>query len=62
MDEINIKAVEMVRQIRDKNYELLKNKSRAERIQFYREKARQFHAKLLEQTQLPETDFTLQSV
>jgi hypothetical protein len=56
MEQTNIKTMEMVRQIRDKNYELLKNKSTAERIEFYREQARQFHAKLLQQTQLSEAN------
>ncbi len=35
-----IKSVEMVRQIRDKHYELLKGKTMEERIEFYKKKAR----------------------
>lgn len=35
-----IKAVEMVRRIRDRHYEMLKGKTAEERIAFYREKAR----------------------
>ncbi len=46
MEQTNIKAVEMVRQIRDRHYELLKGKSRAERIQFYHELAQRLHARL----------------
>ena len=50
MELINFKAVEWVRQIRDLHYELLKDKSRAERIQFYRVKAQKVQAAL---AQLP---------
>ncbi len=39
-------AVEFVRAIRDRNYRELKDKTPQERIAFYREKARQLHAKL----------------
>jgi len=46
MEPINFKAVEWVRQIRDLHYELLKGKSRAERIQFYRVKAQKVQAAL----------------
>jgi hypothetical protein len=46
MEQTNIKAVEMVRQIRDRHYELLKGKSHAERIQFYHEQAQRLHARL----------------
>lgn len=39
-----IKAVEMVRRIRDEHYEQLRDKSPGERIAFYRDKARRFQA------------------
>ena len=39
-------AVEFVRAIRDRSYQELKGKTPQERINFYREKARQLHAKL----------------
>ena len=44
-------AVEYVRVIRDRNYRELKGKSPQERIAFYREKARQLHAKLKQEKQ-----------
>jgi hypothetical protein len=40
-----IKAVEVVRRIRDKHYEILKGKSAQERIAFYRESARSMNIK-----------------
>jgi len=40
MKKKQIKAVDMVRRIRDKHYELLKGKTTEERIAFYRQKAR----------------------
>ena len=49
MEQINIKAVEMVRNIRDIHYELLKDRDRKERILFYREKADRLHKRLLQQ-------------
>ncbi|GEM_PF-1030545 len=49
MERIDIRAVEMVRTIRDGHYEQLKDKSRAERILFYREKAGRLHTRLLQQ-------------
>lgn len=49
MEQINIRAAEMVRNIRDAHYELLKDKSRQERILFYREKAGRLHSRLLQQ-------------
>ena len=36
----NIKTLEMIRRIRDENYEKLRGKSPRERIAFYREKTR----------------------
>ena len=44
-----IKAVELVRAIRDKHYELLKDKSPEERRRFYRERARALHEELAQQ-------------
>jgi hypothetical protein len=41
-----IKAVEMVRAIRDAHYERLKNCSPQEKIAFFRNKARILHAEL----------------
>lgn len=46
MDEIKIKAVEMVRGIRDAHYETLKDLSPQEKIVFFREKARALHTEL----------------
>ena len=46
MKKYEIKAVEMTRRIRDNNYEKLRNKSVAERIIFYREKAKAFHTQI----------------
>ncbi len=51
MEQINIKAVEMVRNIRDIHYEELKDKSRKERMLFYRKKADRLHNRLLQQKQ-----------
>jgi hypothetical protein len=44
-----IKAVEMVRRIRDEHYEQLRGKSPEERIAFYRAKARLLEAELAAQ-------------
>jgi hypothetical protein len=41
-----VKAVEMVREIRDRHHELLKGKSADERMRFYREQAAVLHKKL----------------
>lgn len=41
-----IKAVELVRGIRDSHYERLKDSSPQEKIAFFREKARRLHAEL----------------
>jgi len=46
MPEPNIRAVEMVRRIRDAHYEKLKDSSPQEKIAFFREKARRLHAEL----------------
>jgi len=43
-------AVAFVRAIRDRHYRELKGKTPQERIAFYREKARQLHAKLKRET------------
>ena len=40
---INIKAVEMVRRIRDTHYEENKDKTWEERVEFYKEKAHILH-------------------
>lgn len=46
MTTTKIDAVAMVRAIRDAHYELLKNKTHAERIAFYRAKAEHLHAQM----------------
>jgi hypothetical protein len=46
MHEPQIRAVEMVRSIRDAHYERLKDLSPQEKIAFFREKARALHAGL----------------
>ena len=45
METTRIKAVELVRRIRDNHYEQLKDKTREERIAFYRAKAQALHEK-----------------
>ena len=45
-----IKAVEMVRRIRDAHYEQLRDKSPEERIAFYRDKARSLQAEIAAKT------------
>ena len=45
MAEQRIDAIKMTRSIRDRNYERLRNLSRAERLAFYREQARLMNAK-----------------
>lgn len=42
----NIDTLKMTRTIRDKHYELLKNKTPEERLAFYQGKARELHQKL----------------
>jgi hypothetical protein len=46
MREPEIRAVELVRRIRDAHYERLKELSPQEKIAFFREKARALHADL----------------
>jgi len=43
-----IKAVDLVRRIRDRHHEQLKGKSLEERIEFYRKKARSTNERFLE--------------
>ena len=47
MKKTQIKAVDMVRRIRDRHSELLKGKTAEERIAFYREKARAANAQFV---------------
>ena len=49
MKKKTIKAVEMVRRIREAHYEQLRDKSPEERIAFYRAKSRELHAKIAAQ-------------
>ena len=51
MKKTTIKAVEMVRRIRDAYYEQLRGKSPEERIAFYRAKARLLQAQVEAQRQ-----------
>jgi hypothetical protein len=46
MHELGIKAVEMVRKIREAHYALTKDLSPQERIQFFRDRARALHAEM----------------
>ncbi len=46
MDKVEIKTMELVRQIRNSHYEQLKGKTHAERIAFYRAKAASMQAKI----------------
>lgn len=46
MPVLQIKAVEMVRSIRDAHYERIKDFSPQEKIAFFRDKARRLHAGL----------------
>jgi hypothetical protein len=45
MKKTEIKAIEMIRRIREAQYEQLKDKTTQERIAFYREKARRMNAR-----------------
>ena len=47
MKKTTIKAVDMVRRIRDAHYEQLRGKSPEERIAFYRAKAAQMYAQIM---------------
>ena len=51
MKKTTIKAVEMVRRIRDAHYEQLRGKSPEERIAFYRSKAGLLQAEIAAQRQ-----------
>jgi hypothetical protein len=53
MKKPTIKAVEMVRRIRDAHYEQLRGKSPEERIAFYRAKSRELQAKIAAQREEP---------
>jgi hypothetical protein len=53
MEKKTIDAVEMTRRIRDAHYEQLKDATPAERIRFFREKARRVHAAIDEQLTTP---------
>jgi hypothetical protein len=53
MEKKAIDAVAMTRRIRDAHYEQLKNATVAERIQFFREKARRVHAEIDAQAVAP---------
>jgi hypothetical protein len=46
MKKTTIRAVEMTRRIRDKQYEQLKDKPREQRLAFYQAKAQALHAKV----------------
>lgn len=46
MKKAEIKAVELVRRIRDEQHEALKDKTAEERRAFYRERARRVHERL----------------
>ncbi len=49
MADKKIKTVEMTRQIRDAQHELLKDKTWEERVAFYHEQAQALHEELKEQ-------------
>jgi hypothetical protein len=53
MEKKTIDAVAMTRRIRDAHYEQLKDATAAERIRFFREKARRVHAAIDEQPVTP---------
>jgi hypothetical protein len=54
MEKQTIDAVAMTRRIRDAHYEQLKDATAAERIRFFREKARRVHAAIDEHSITPE--------
>ena len=54
MENKTIDAVAMTRRIRDAHYEQLKDATAAERIQFFREKARRVHTAIDEQPVAPD--------
>jgi hypothetical protein len=53
MHEPKIKAVEMVRSIRDAHHEKLKNSSPQEKIAFFQKKARALHAEMGRPEEIP---------
>jgi hypothetical protein len=53
MEKKPIDAVAMTRRIRDAHHEQLKDATAAERIRFFREKARRVHAAISEQPITP---------
>jgi hypothetical protein len=59
MAKHEIRAVELVRKIRDEHYVELQGKTIEERIAFYEEEARRFHTKMAKKVKiskkLPET-------
>ena len=60
MKKTMIKAVEMVRRIRDAHYEQLRGQSSEERIAFYRAKARLLEAEIAaKQRKQPTTNYNL---
>lgn len=46
MTPTTLKTVEMTRQIRDRHFEQLKDKTPTERIAFYRQQAQELHRRL----------------
>ena len=54
MPEANIRAVELVRSIREAHYASLKDLTPSEKIAFFREKARALHAELGRPGELPD--------
>ena len=54
MEKKAIDAIAMTRRIRDAHYAQLKDATAAERIRFFREKARRVHAAIDEQPVTPE--------
>lgn len=46
MKKNEVKAVELVRRIRDEHYEQLKDKSPEEQLEFYRKQAEELHKEL----------------
>lgn len=53
MEKKAIDAVAMTRRIRDAHHEQLKDATAAERIRFFREKARRVHAAIADQRATP---------
>ena len=61
MEKTEIKAIEMVRSIREAHYEQLKGKTSQERIAFYREKAHKMNARVKAIIPNPNRTFVLKS-